>query len=96
MGYEGIIIKELRDENEVQSIEHKVSLYAHICRFVIVENSTASGHIDELKICEINKIITVILQQEGYGATYMQEDYSFEHNYIEKKSCILIMKTYVK
>ncbi len=84
MGYEGIIIKELRDETEVQSIEHKVSLYAHICRFVIVENSTVSGHIDELKICEINKIITVILQQEGYGATYMQEDYSYEHRYIEK------------
>lgn len=81
LGYTGIIVKDIADI-EIQSIEEKVNMLASLCRFVVCENSVASGHIDELKICAQNRFVTAILQQEGLGATWMQADYSLDYSFI--------------
>lgn len=82
LGYEGLVVKDISDI-DIQSIEEKVNMLASLCRFVICENSVASGHIDELKICANNRFVTAIVQQEGMGATWMQADYSKDFAFIK-------------
>lgn len=82
LGYTGIIVKEIADIG-IQSVEEKVNMLASLCRFVICENSIASGHIDELKICATNRFVTAILQQKGRGATWMQADYPIDLKFIK-------------
>jgi len=76
-GYQGIIVKEIKDI-ELQSIEEKVNMLASLSRFIICDNSFTSGHIDELKICWFNRFTTAIIQEQGKGATWMQADYSID------------------
>lgn len=80
--YVGIIVKDISDI-EIQSIEEKVNMLASLCRFVICENTVASGHIDELKICANNRFVTAILQEEGRGATWMQSDYNVDYSFMK-------------
>jgi len=82
LGYTGIIVKDIADI-DIQSVEEKVNMLASLSRFVICENSTTSGHIDELKICATNRFVTAILQQEGMGATWMQADYPLDFSFIK-------------
>ena len=81
-GYIGIIVKEQSDI-DIQSIEEKVNMLASLCRFVICDNSFPSGHIDELKICALNRFVTAVIQEKGKGATWMQSDYRFDFSFIE-------------
>jgi predicted aspartyl protease len=81
LGYTGLIVKDVLDL-DIQSVEEKVNMLASLCRFVICENSVASGHIDELKICAMNRFVTVILQQDGMGASWMQADYSKDFSFM--------------
>jgi len=80
--YSGIIVKEYPDI-DIQSVEEKVNMLASLCRFVICENSVASGHIDELKICRDNRFVTAILQERGKGATWMQADYPIDYPFMK-------------
>lgn len=82
IGYTAIVVKDIADI-DIQSVEEKVNMLASLSRFVICENSTTSGHIDELKICAANRFVTAILQQEGMGATWMQADYPIDFSFIE-------------
>jgi len=82
MGYRGLIAKDIEDFR-IQTLEEKVELLGSLCRFVICENSVASGHIDELKICANNHFVTAILQQIGSGATRMQADYEMDYSFIK-------------
>ncbi len=82
LGYTGIVVKDVADI-EIQSIEEKVNMLASLCRFILCENSVASGHIDELKICASNRFVTAVLQQEGMGATWMQADYSLDYGFMK-------------
>jgi predicted aspartyl protease len=81
-GYIGIIVKEITDI-EIQSVEEKVNMLASLCRFVICDNTVASGHIDELKICANNRFVTAILQEHGRGATWMQSDYCVDYSFMK-------------
>lgn len=83
LGYSGIIVKDIVDI-EIQSIEEKVTMLASLCRFIICENSTTSGHIDELKIAATNRFVTAIIQQEGTGATWMQADYDLDFSFMSQ------------
>jgi predicted aspartyl protease len=80
-GYNGIIVKEQPDIN-IQSIEEKVNMLASLCRFIVCDNSFTSGHIDELKICAINRFVTAIIQEKGKGATWMQVDYKYDFSFM--------------
>jgi len=81
-GYESLIVKEITDI-EIQSTEEKVNMLASLSRFILCDNTFPSGHIDELKICAMNRFTTAIIQEEGKGATWMQADYDVDYNYIK-------------
>lgn len=89
LGYHGVIVKEIEDI-DIQSVEEKVNMLGSISRFIICENSTPSGHIDELKICSLNRFVTAVIQQEGLGATWMQADYPLDYSFMKTFSYALM------
>jgi hypothetical protein len=58
-----------------ESIIQKVLRYALMSRFVIIENTTPSGHLYEVPhVTKMAECITAVLQEKGKGATWMFED----------------------
>lgn len=84
LGYHGIIIKKTVFEVIPQTLEEKVSTFANIAKFIIIENSIPSGHLIELKICEQGKWTTAILQEKGKSSSYLTAHIDFQANFIEK------------
>ena len=84
LGYHGIIIKKTDFEVSSQTLEEKVITFANVVKFIIIEDSYASGHLIELKDIELNKWTTALLQEEGEGATFMNANIDFEHTFIKK------------
>jgi hypothetical protein len=73
-GYHVYIIKEQPDKLG-ESIIQKVLRYALMSRFVIIENTTPSGHLYEVPhVTKMAECITAVLQEKGKGATWMFED----------------------
>jgi hypothetical protein len=80
-GYEPVLLKEQVD-HRYQSLEEKLITFAMLSRFVVVDDSEPSGHIDELHLLSRSRIVTIILHQEGVGGTYMQADYAIDFNFM--------------
>jgi hypothetical protein len=84
LGYYTYIIKEEPDrfgENVIQ----KVLRYALSSKFVLIENTEASGHLYEIPhVAKAAECVTVVLQQEGQGATWMFEDAYAKHKHWHK------------
>jgi hypothetical protein len=71
LGYYTYIIKEEPDRVG-ESIVQKVLRYALSSRFVLIENTEASGHLYEIPhVAKAAECVTVVLQEEGKGATWM-------------------------
>ena len=74
MGYFPYIIKEQPDRIG-ESILQKVLRHALISKFVIVENTDASGHLYEIPhVAKMAECVTAVVQESGKGATWMFED----------------------
>lgn len=82
-GYEPIIMRDLPDIKEI-SYEGKMIRVAGHCRFLLAEDSRASGHIDELNICKTGEFITGTLKQVGQGSTWMQAHYPSQYMFFER------------
>jgi len=80
-GYDPILIKDLPDQL-VQDLPQKVSTIGYLARFVVVDDSTASGHLAEVQLCRQHDWITVLLRQGGKGASWMTAGASFTSNVI--------------
>ena len=73
LGYYTYIIKEQPDRLG-ESVVQKVLRYAISSKFVIIENTEASGHLYEIPhVAKAAECVTVVLQEEGKGATWMFE-----------------------
>lgn len=84
MGYYIYIIKEQPDKAG-ESIIQKVMRYALSSKFVIIENTEASGHLYEIPhITKSAECVTVVLQEEGKGSTWMFEDAFAKHKHWKK------------
>jgi hypothetical protein len=84
LGYYTYIIKEQPDRIG-ESVVQKVLRYALSSKFVIIENSEPSGHLYEIPhVTELAECVTVVLQEEGKGATWMFEDAYAKHNHWRK------------
>jgi hypothetical protein len=54
--------------------------YALSSRFVMIENTEPSGHLYEFPhVAKAAECVTVVLQEEGKGATWMFEDAYAKH-----------------
>jgi hypothetical protein len=84
LGYYTYIIKEQPDKAG-ESVVQKVMRYALSSKFVLIENTEASGHLYEIPhVTKAAECVTVVLQQEGKGATWMFEDAYAKHNHWHK------------
>lgn len=84
LGYNTFIIKQQPDKAG-ESIVQKVMRYALLSRFVVVENTDASGHLYEVPhVTKAAECVTVVLQEEGKGATWMFEDAYAKHKHWQK------------
>lgn len=69
IGYYTYIIKEQPDRLG-ESVLQKVLRYALSSKFVIIENTEASGHLYEIPhVAKAAECVTVVLQEEGRGST---------------------------
>ena len=53
-----------------------------LARFVVVDDTTKSGHLSEVQICRLHNWITVLLRQGGKGASWMTAGASITSNVI--------------
>jgi len=84
LGYYTYIIKEQPDKAG-ESVVQKVMRYALSSRFVIIENTEASGHLYEIPhVTKAAECVTVVLQEERKGATWMFEDAYAKHKHWHK------------
>ena len=84
LGYYTYIIKEQPDKTG-ESVIQKVMRYALSSKFVIIENTEASGHLYEIPhVTKAAECVTVVLQEEGKGATWMFEDAYAKHRHWHK------------
>lgn len=84
LGYYCYIIKEQPDRIG-EGVVQKVMRYALSSRFVIIENSEPSGHLYEIPhVAKAAECVTVVLQEEGKGATWMFEDAYAKHKHWQK------------
>lgn len=84
LGYHTYIIKEQPDKTG-ESVIQKVMRYALSSKFVLIENTEASGHLYEIPhVTKAAECVTVVLQEEGKGATWMFEDAYAKHNHWHK------------
>jgi len=84
LGYYTYIIKE-QPEKTGESVIQKVMRYALSSRFVLIENTEASGHLYEIPhVVKAAECVTVVLQERGHGATWMFEDAYAKHKHWHK------------
>lgn len=84
LGYYTYIVKEQPDRLG-ESVIQKVMRYALSSKFVLVENTEASGHLYEFPhIAKAAECVTLVLQEEGKGATWMFEDAYAKHKHWHK------------
>jgi hypothetical protein len=84
LGYHTYIIKEQPDRTG-ESVIQKVLRFALSSKFVIIENTDASGHLYEIPhVTKAAECVTAVLQEEGKGATWMFEDAYGKHRHWRK------------
>ncbi len=84
LGYYTYIIKE--QPNKVgESVVQKVMRYALSSKFVLIENTEPSGHLYEIPhVTKAAECVTVVLQEQDKGATWMFEDAYAKHRHWHK------------
>jgi hypothetical protein len=67
-GYEPILVKDIPDHPH-HDLTQKVVAVGAISRFVVVEDSSRSGHLLEVQLCRQNNWVTVLLRAGGIGGS---------------------------
>jgi hypothetical protein len=70
LGYRSILVKDIPD-HPYQDISQKVVAIGAIARFVIVDDSSLSGHLAEIPLCKQNNWVTIIMRLDGVGGSWM-------------------------
>ncbi len=83
-GYIPILIKDIPDF-EHYDIPQKVTVIGELSRFIVVDDSTPSGHLVEVEICKSNRWVTIILRADGKQASFMTVGASNTSNVILEK-----------
>jgi len=70
LGYEPILAKDIPDHPH-HDLSQKVVAIGSISRFVVVDDSSPSGHLSEVELCKLNNWVTVLLRAGGVGGSWM-------------------------
>jgi hypothetical protein len=70
LGYKSILIRDVPD-HPYQDMSQKVVAIGAIARFVVVDDSSRSGHLMEIPLCKQNNWVTIIMRLDGVGGSWM-------------------------
>lgn len=85
LGYEPILVKDIPDHPH-HDVPQKVVAIGAISRFVVVDDSSKSGHLLEVQLCKQNSWVTVLLRAGGVGGSWMTAGASHASNVILETS----------
>jgi hypothetical protein len=68
-----LLLKEQEDRDDLGLVA-KLLINSAAARWVLVENSSPSGHLYELPFVDMVGVVVVVLQQEGRGASFMPDE----------------------
>ncbi|MCC6503393.1 MAG: hypothetical protein IT362_09690 [Deltaproteobacteria bacterium] len=85
LNYEPLLIRNIPD-NPYQDISQKVVAVGAISRFIVVDDSSKSGHLSEVQLCKQNNWITILLRANGIGGSWMTAGAAHFSNVILEKS----------
>jgi hypothetical protein len=81
LGYEPIMLRDIPDHPH-HDIRQKVVAIGAISRFVVVDDSSKSGHLLEVELCDQNKWVTILLRVTDHGGSWMTAGLSHQSNVI--------------
>lgn len=85
VGYEPVLVEEIPDF-EHYDLNQKVVAIGAVSRFIVIDDSTPSGHLTEVELCRTNRWVTVIFRAYARGASWMTAGASISSNVILEKS----------
>jgi hypothetical protein len=83
LDYEPILVKDI-PEFEHYDLPQKVVVIGALARFIVIDDSGASGHLNEFELCRTNRWVTLVLRAEGHQATWMTAGASISSNVIRE------------
>lgn len=83
LGYDPILVRDIPDHPH-HDLSQKVVAIGAISRFVIVDDSSKSGHLLEVQLCKQNNWVTVLLRARGVGGSWMTAGASHASNVINE------------
>lgn len=85
LGYKPLLIEDV-PEHPHQDLPQNVVAVGAISRFVVVDDSSKSGHILEVRICQQNNWVTIVLRAESGCGSLMTAGMSHHSNVILEKT----------
>lgn len=70
MGYQAITLDDVDDSMD-QDLAQKFIAISHVARFLVFDNSSASGHLSELQLAQNSRLLRIMLHEEGTHRSYM-------------------------
>ena len=84
LGYDALTMDEIPDILDL-NLSQKALLYSGLSRFVVVDDSSKSGHLVEMSKLEESQAVTVVLRLEGSAGTMMTKGMSSYSNVVYER-----------
>lgn len=84
LGYEPVLVEEIPDF-EHYDLSQKVVAIAALSRFIVIDDSSPSGHLTEIELCKQNRWVTILLRAYGHSASSMTRGASYFSKVILEK-----------
>ncbi|MFP5362748.1 MAG: hypothetical protein ACLGI5_08460, partial [Thermoleophilia bacterium] len=70
MGYQAITLDDVDDSTD-QDLAQKFMAISHVARFLVFDNSSASGHLSELQMAQNSRLLRIVLNEAGTQRSFM-------------------------
>lgn len=81
LGYDPVLVKDIPDFEHYDLLQKVVAIGA-VSRFIIIDDSSPSGHLNEFELCRSNRWVTLVLRADGVGSSWMTAGASIASNVI--------------
>jgi hypothetical protein len=82
-GYQPILLRDV-PEQPYQDLQQKTLQIASVARFIVIDDSSKSGHLVEFPLIQANRWVAIILRESGSSGTYMTHGASVASNVIRE------------